>query len=98
MAACPSSPPMTNAACSSAMAPACIYPDTVCTCGNDLNLEQWVCEAAPSANPNATGSCPSLIPNAGTVCASEGLKCFYGCLLAAACTSGIWVWDEAPCG
>lgn len=48
----------------------------------------WACDA-----PNADESCPAAIPNAGTVCSNEALRCSYGCERNRdrICQAGLWV-------
>lgn len=75
----------------------CAYDGLAChctTCPNPYPLCMplaapiWACDA-----PNADDSCPAAIPNAGTACSSEALRCSYGCERNRdrICQSGLWI-------
>jgi hypothetical protein len=59
-------------------------------------------DAKPAGDgPIASGSCPTTLPDANTVCTKEGLACEYGdnprCLSMALCQSGKWLVAVIKC-
>ena len=81
--ACPDAPPGPNLCFPNGTL--CLYPDgTQCGC-----QQTWLCSPPPGAQ------CPTIAPNFGTFCATEGLTCTYGdCAFGTAmvryCSSGVW--------
>jgi hypothetical protein len=72
-----------------------------CLCVELQPEPAWLCDVASDANRNP--DCPSLVPNAGTVCTGS-LTCMYSrcevldSMVQATCDdSGAWVLDEQQC-
>ncbi len=108
---CSSLPPVTcpatlTAASGQACSPQdayCAYEGVPCRCTNCVFYPVEHCSgplAWACGTPNAIQGCPAGIPNQGTVCASEGLQCDYGCEsnMARTCTGGVWVTSSSPGG
>lgn len=104
--ACGASQPTAGSVCSAtgSVYAACDYGDVICVCDVCANGPcmappiDWLC-----AGPPTTAGCPPLVPNDGTTCDAEGVKCTYGfvCTLSGAqvsCTNGLWLWQPlTPC-
>lgn len=81
----------------------CAYAGLACECTNCIRYpigrcdgpRTWHCAAPSTATP-----CPAARPRAGTVCATEGLSCDYGCEPARArrCVGGLWTPADSPAG
>lgn len=72
----------------------CVYSGSSYACSvlcfSGASEDDW-CTSAQGLN----AMCPSLVPNSGTDCAPEGLRCVYdsscqGFLMS--CQAGIWHW------
>jgi hypothetical protein len=84
---------MDNGSCNITATPECVYPDgTFCKCGAIVGTNwTWNC-FLPMA------PCPTLVPNAGTACTTEGAGCAYeNCKLETTCGSGVWQWQVINC-
>jgi hypothetical protein len=96
---CPATQPQNQVDLCTTMGDVCTYADTICVCDACalgpcmVPPVRWQC-----ANVSGPPACPSVIPNAGTACGTDGLSCTYGLLCAGSgrsvkCTGGAWQWE-----
>jgi hypothetical protein len=92
---CPATEPSGNASCTPAeLGVTCVYLGSAFTCssscGGPIRVGQGDTWCVTALEPG----CPSLVPNLGTECATQGLVCQYNdCAaggIAISCDDGIW--------
>jgi hypothetical protein len=101
---CPAAQPSASTVCqpSNPSGDVCTYGDTICLCAQCVGLcttppIKWQCSPPPT-----TPGCPSIAPNEGTPCTSNGLACTYGnpCSQSGAatqCMNDVWAWVPVAC-